>query len=138
MGQDTYAESECWTPMKASSNSFLFCVFSSKVCHNVQHKSLSSSPSGLFLPAQAHWHLLLSSHSAAQFSCLGKYHTTEAVIITGYCSLKKKHLWHLTYFCLLSIFQSLDLKEKFIFLNRGCMAVGKSREQASCWQHVLF
>ncbi len=111
-------ESEHQIPMKARSNcSIELCraSCSNKVCQNDQHKSLSSSPLGLFL--QLRGFFLFSSLSAAGFSCLGRRCTTEEVLI-AVTGCKKKHLWHLIYLCPLSFFSASCLYRKVFFKQR--------------------
>jgi len=112
-------ESEHQIPTKAWYNGFYghFCCTScsNKVAPNVQHKSLSSSPFGLFLPWPSST-VSFSSESLAGFSCLGRCGTTEEVLITVggffffFLFYVKKHLWHLMYFvgCLFFCLSSLQ------------------------------
>lgn len=77
-------------------------------------------PSGSFCPVRA----APSSLSVEQFSWRGM----------GQSSSCFKHLWHLSGFSLLSLFQPLYWK----VFSKDRMAMGKRTEQVSCWWHPLF
>lgn len=124
-GQGTFAQLEiihrCFGIWAKDSHESLIQLFhshfccascSNKVCQNVQHKSLSSSPFGLFL--QLRGIFLFTSLSASGFSCLSRWRTIEEVIITV-TVCRKKQLWHLIYFCPLSVFSVSCLYKKVCF-----------------------
>lgn len=71
-----------------------------KVCHSDRPKCLSSTFSSSSTLPRLCSVLVPSSSSASVFDGLSLLRTTEEVIITGYGKKKKKHLWHLIYFCL--------------------------------------